>query len=220
MRQKDGTAGSGQKWTLDNLRDGLLYFFEMQGRYPTSQDVDSFDYLPSVRAIQRTYGGIKKLRETVGVGDVLDYTCGATRAFKAREADDRARLYEEEFHKFLTSKIPEIRVHEHKILRPGSAACDFFIYTDEKLGTAIDLFYAQDIFSAQKQINYKAKRYASVTCPCYFIVVGNEAITQKDIDRIIENKKLTIVGDRKVCTEKYFKEHFSSLVKLRPIQQI
>lgn len=220
MRQKDGAAGSGQKWTLENLRDGILYFYETQGRYPTSQDVDSFDYLPSSRAIQRTYGGIKKLRNILKIGDVLNYASGMTRALKAREADERAKIYEEEFHAFLISRMHEIRVHEHKVLRPGSVNCDFFIYTDEKNGIALDLFYAQDLFSAQKQTNYKSKRYASVAFPCYFIIVGNDMIKQKDIEKMIASRKTVLPSSRRVFTEAFFKEYFEALVEIKSLEAI
>ncbi|MCA9342635.1 hypothetical protein KC950_01320 [Candidatus Saccharibacteria bacterium] len=59
-------AGLGQNsWTKDELRAGFEKFKNINGRYPTSHEIDSFPYLPSARSIQRTFGGLVEIRQQV-----------------------------------------------------------------------------------------------------------------------------------------------------------
>ena len=58
--------------TLENLRNGLERFNKEHGHYPTAEEIDSCQYLPSARWIQYKFGGLKKLRNIFGFND-LDY---------------------------------------------------------------------------------------------------------------------------------------------------
>ncbi len=202
-----------KKWSEDNLKDGINYFFDLHGRYPTVKDVDSFEHLPTSRTIQRSFGGMMALRKALGLNGPINFTEGAVRADVAREADLRARKYEEEFYRFATSKVEEMRVHEHKIMRPGNTAADFFIYKNGTEGIVIDLFYARDMHSLGGIVNIKSKKYLSVGHPVYFVLVGNEEITQEMIDKKIKNRKNQLSRHIRVVTERYVKESFFDLLE-------
>jgi len=205
------------KWSLANIKDGLLYFYEINNRYPSSVEIDKFEYLPSSRSIQRTFGGLVNMRKELGLERSHNYTKGAKRSKMAKEADNRARIYEKEFYDFLVSKIPEVRVHEHKIIRPGETASDFFIYTNETSGIFLDLFYAKDITSLAGIVNIKTNKCLNVNCPVYFILMGNDQISQREIDEKMLNKKILLPRHIKVITEGYFKQNFSLFVNLKAI---
>lgn len=206
MKLKPGTSGSGQRWSLENLRDGLQYFFELNNRYPKATEVDAFGYLPSSRAIQRSYGGLVELRTKLGIGGPTHFGRGETRSAIATVAKKRAQDYEEAFYNFLISKITEVRIHEQKVFRPGNVQCDFFIYGLGREGIILDLFYAENLRNLAIIINIKVKRYSTIKSPVYFILVENEAIQQSEIDVLVKSKKNELPNNIHIETEKIFKE--------------
>lgn len=203
---------SDLKWNIDNLKDGFNHFFDVNRRYPTSKEIDTFDYLPTVKTLQRSFGGLVELRKVLGLDTPSDHRTGITRSNVASDADQRAKKYEKEFHAYLISKIPEVRVHEHKIIRPGDTAADFFIYTEDSKGIVIDLFYAMDMHSLGGVINIKYKKYLDVKFPVYFVLVGNNEITQEVIDQKINNRKNQLPNHMSVLTENNFKKSLNSLL--------
>lgn len=215
QKRKIGSISNGQTWSIDNIRDGFEYYKDLYGRYPTSREVDTFDYLPAARSIQRSYGGLVEVRKQLNLSGPVDFTKGEVRSLKASETDKRAKLYEEEFFNFLISKVDQIRVHEHKIIRPGNVASDFFIYNSKNEGIVIDLFYAADIINLLKIINIKYKKYLTVVSPILFIVVGNDSISQISIDKIISNKKFIMPLSMKVLNERTFKSDFEKFIKIK-----
>lgn len=215
QKKKLGFHANGQTWSLYNIKDGLEYFKELHGAYPTSKEIDDFDCLPSARSIQRTFGGLVKVRKQLELDGPLDYTRGKTRSAKAQEADKRAKVYEEKFFNFLSGHFGEMRVHEHKVVRPGDVSCDFFLYTTMNEGVVLDLFYAADIINVSKVINIKYRKYLEVKFPVLFIVVGNDKISQNAIDRMIENRKIPLPDFMKAMSEEYFKANFDKFIKIK-----
>ena len=51
--RKQDPPGIGQptEWSLENLKDGVRYFYELEGHYPSSVEIDNFPYLTSERSI-------------------------------------------------------------------------------------------------------------------------------------------------------------------------
>lgn len=81
----------------------------------------------------------------------------------------------------------------------------------------IDLFYAVDMHSFQGIINIKRKTYTPVHFPIYFILVGNNSISQDEIDALIAKRKIPLQGNIKVLTEKLFKDNFESFISIKEI---
>ncbi|MGC9605684.1 MAG: hypothetical protein ABSF56_02950 [Minisyncoccia bacterium] len=203
---KKKKIGHQQKWTLEEIRQGMEYFKSLNGNYPRIQDFDTFEYLPSARLIQRNFEGISNVRKALSLNTGLNLTMGEHRAAVARRTHSQAVNYEESFYRYLISNIPEVRVHEHKILRPGYICCDFFIYKSDNEGIVIDLFYAQDIKSLGGVVSIKMKRYSSIHSKIYFVLVNNEKIDQKEIDELIRRKDKKLPQNISVMTEKFFKK--------------
>lgn len=191
-------------WTLEQIRDVFKEFKELYGKYPSTLDFDKSDFLPTSRSIQRNFGGVIKLRQALKIDGMQDYTKDEYRSNIAKKTLEQSKKYEDNFY-YLISMIPEIRVHEHKILRPGRICCDFYIYTSEKQGIAVDLFYAQDAYSLSRIIVYKAKRYSSLSLQVYFVLVKNTDINQEKINVIVSNKKNLLPKNIQVLTEDSFK---------------
>jgi len=160
------------------------------------------------------YPDILHVRKKLNLSGQNDYASGEFRSNIAKEGDRRAKEYETEFYYFLVSKMPEMRVHEHRIIRPGNISSDFFVYTSEEDGIVIDLFYAKDLSNAGKIINIKYKRYISVPFLTYFIIMGNASIHQQEIDKKIKNRKSKLPSHIKILTEKTFRDNFKNLVQI------
>lgn len=199
-------TGDQLSWTKQEILAGLQHFYKLNNRYPTALEIDSFEYLPSSRSIQRSFGGLVILRKELIPNSQSDYTQGGYRSAIAKKTWDRAAKYEEEFYNFLTYHFEALTIHEHKIMRPGNISSDFFVYLDERSGIIIDLFYAKDMFSVVGVINIKAKRYARLSYPTYFILVGNNQISLQEISILVGNKKSPLPSHISVDTEAHFKE--------------
>ena len=181
-------------WTTEKIKQGILRFKEETGRLPTAVDYDKCLYLPSARHIQQSLGGLVRLREELEISGPFDFTKGIVRSEIAAKIFKNARNYEEDFYSYLTTILPEVRIHEQKRLRPGNVACDFFIYTTKTKGFAIDLFYADNIDNANKIINIKRKRY------------------DIELDACMGKKKFPLLKHVRVYTEKTFKNSVGELI--------
>lgn len=198
--------GYQSPWTSEQLSAGLEYFKELHGRYPTAHDVDAFDYLPSSRSIQRSYGGLVSLRKILLPNEVTDFTRGAHRSSAAREAIKNSQKFELGFYNVLTKNFAEIAIHEHKVIRPGGVNCDFYIYLKKDSGVVIDIFYAESLKNLVAIVNIKLKRYVLVKQPTYLVIVGNTQIEQSDIDEKVRNRKGALPSHIQLQSEKYFFE--------------
>ncbi len=199
-------------WTEEELRAGFLHFFKLYSHYPTAHEIDDFEFLPSSRSIQRSFGGLKETRRKLGL-PVEDYTKGEYRADKAREGDARARVSEEEFFLFLTKHFEEIAVHEQKVIRPGNVRSDFFIFMNKEEGVVIDVFYANRLKYVSTIVSIKLKTYARLSQPVYFVLVGNDSIAQEEISKLLAGRTTPLPSNIRVVSEAYFKTEVIPLFK-------
>jgi len=209
-------VGAQNRWSEDELLGGFIKFKQEFGHFPSSSEIDSYNFLPSARSIQRSHGGLVFLKKRLlpEYLDEHDLTKGSIRSNKAREADKRAKKYEEEFYEFLCKNFSSIAVHEQKRIRPGDVSCDFYIYNDDSDGTVIDLFYAQDIKTMANVVNLKLKRYGVLSNKIIlFVLVGNANIIQSEIENIIANKNIPLPENIKVMNEQHFKDKEIVLIK-------
>ncbi len=195
-------------WNLENIKEGMEKYKIMYQKYPSTLDFDMVDFLPSSRLVQRNYRGIVKLKQLLHLDDVHDFTKGEYRSKVASAMYKNAVDQEEGFYNYLASKMPEIHIHEHKILRPGHICCDFFVYTSASHGFAIDIFYANDLFNLSRIITNKAKRYSTLgTLPVFFVLVGNSEINQEQVNIMVNNKKDKLLPSIRVYTDEFFKNY-------------
>ncbi len=200
--------GNQPPWTKEQLLAGLLYYRELNGNFPTADEIDLFEYLPSARSIQRSHGGLVALRKQLIPKELSDHTKGEYRSTIAKVGDKRAVKYETDFFNFLINLFAEISIHEHKIIRPGGVECDFFIYLDsnDSTGIVIDLFYAKNLTTLLKIVSIKAKRYTLLKQKVLLILVGNKDLSTGEINKRLRNKTMPLPSNINVVTERYFKE--------------
>lgn len=209
LKKQNKTTGHhhNNEWTISNLEAGFEKFYQENSRYPSSPEIDVFEYLPSSRQIQRMFGGLQNLRKQMQLEhSAPDHHKGNIRSKIAGESMFRASNYEEDYYKFLISKIPEVFVHEHKVIRCGDykTSTDFFIYPpNSNDGLVIDLFYAMDIINLMKQVKIKEPKYNPMPYQIFFISM-NEGISQEVIDMKVANKQTELSKNIKVYNVDYF----------------
>lgn len=199
------------KWTKESIKNSIERFAAENGRYPTARDFDKCIYLPVARYIQRNFGGLANLRLQLVPESPQSFRNGSVRSAVAKKSILRAYDSEFDFYEFLISKFPEVQVHEQKRLRPGNIASDFFVYTTESSGFAIDIFNSSDRFNTIGILNIKSKRYAGLQIPIVFIAIGD--FDQESLNQIQRTKKIPLRPNVHLYTDKYFKENLSSLLK-------
>jgi len=212
---RKATNGIQIPWTKDQLRAGFDHFRKVNNRYPTSHEIDAFDYLPSARSIQRSFNGLVNIRKELFPDEIANFTTGAHRSDIAKRTYANAKHLEEQFYNYLVNEFSEIAIHEHKVIRPGNVNCDFFIYLNENTGIVIDIFYAESIINLINIVNLKMKRYLLISPETYLVVVGNTSINQQNIDLKIRNRKIPVPTNIKIVCEEYFKKQIIPKIKKR-----
>lgn len=198
-------AGNRSLWSNNELLAGFNHYYGLFGHFPSAHEIDTFEYLPSSRSIQRSYGGLVKLRSELLPAEVSNYTKGEHRSSVAKRMYKNGRAYEKDFYEFLITNFYEIAVHEHKLVRPGDVSSDFFIYMTETTGVVIDIFFAASIINLVNVVNIKLKRYILIKQPTYLVIVGNDSITQDMINARVRNRQAPLPEHISIYTEIYFK---------------
>ncbi len=114
LKSQRSPAGPRLVWTKENILDGLTKFFDETNRYPTSFEIDANEFLPSSRQIQRSFGGLPKLRKELGL-KISNYTKGRVRSDLAKALSKRGSMSERYFEKILVDKFGEYFVHVEKL---------------------------------------------------------------------------------------------------------
>jgi hypothetical protein len=140
--------------------EGIKRFIQEHGHEPTAQEVDACDYLPSARQIQRNSGGLRTLRQKMGL-TTIDHTAGTTRIKKAKEVNERANAHEAQLINALFTKHHDSKEFSKTVVRQFAyqqwlpdegyyinISCDVAI-TDrvKEHVTLIDFFYPNDMAS-------------------------------------------------------------------------
>ena len=189
--------------TLDNVRKGLEKFNEEYGHYPTAEEIDSCSYLPSSRQIQKKFGGLKKLRNVLGLKD-LDYRTGNYRQATINKFLQLSVTSERATKEFLDKRYGEICVHEEKKYGEGRNRVDFFVYAKENF--AVEVFNTYSIRNLAKNLNIKLHKFSDFPFKLYFVVTGGD-FSQELIDAFISNKKeLPLPPNMKCLTVEEFKK--------------
>jgi hypothetical protein len=111
----------------DAVKSGFQRFYIEHGHFPTSEEIDSCPYLCSARHIQRIYGGLRKLRESLGL-DIIDYGKGKHSIDNWKRVSKLSLETEHLVKRFLIETYGEICVHEEKQYGNLRQRMDFFVY--------------------------------------------------------------------------------------------
>jgi len=202
-------------WTNEELLAGFNHFLELYGHYPSSHEIDEFPYLPSARSIQRTHGGLIKLRQTLIPEEHPSLASGVYRSIVAKRMWVNGRDLEDKFYKQLVSNFKQISVHEHRLIRPAGVSSDFFIYLSETDGAVIDIFYAHSMRNLVNIVNIKLKRYLLIDKETYLVVVGNSGIEHESLLSKMQNKRIPLPSHVQIVSEQYFFDVIMPKLKAR-----
>lgn len=190
-------------WSLDNIIEGFKMFKAKFGYYPIKdQDFAKVEYLPNIKTIQRKFGGIKKIRLSLGLENT-DFSKGNYRSAIASKIGERGFVEEEKLYKHLVDVFYEPFVHNQsriKISGFGSSVnVDFLVfYKNGKF--AIDVYYPDSNirdFSNNTSAKYRAYKNFPAQINL-FLVVANSFFTQKEVKKFLQNKS---TRDKKVEVE-------------------
>lgn len=217
MALRTQRAGNQKPWTLEELKTGLEHFYKEHGRYPTTQEIDAYPYLPSSRSVQRRFSGALGLRKELGLTGQHDFRTGEHSAKRARTINRRAHKIEQDIYEFLAAKFGKEFVHrEYFFTDDRRTRADFFVY-DSKNGFCVDVFYPRDRHNLIGCINSKLKKYRSEYMRQYPVIFlqMNPNLSQEKLNEIIENKKHKLGEGQSLMSFQSFKEFSKSRKSLR-----
>lgn len=173
-------------WTEEKIKVGFEQFLLEHGHIPSAHEIDLTHYLPSSRFIQIRFGGLEKLRHSLGYTDT-HLGKGAFRSEIANMSNHRGRESELALEKILRDTFGDVFVHTERMFSTLKNRVDFYVYTpDGNFG--VDVFYTNHMKSLQCNVNIKMSKYTNFTEPMYF-VVANKELSQEDLDHYTKHKK-------------------------------
>jgi hypothetical protein len=205
-------TGDYQPWTLENIADGFKKFFADEGRYPTADEVDAFDFLPTSRQIQRAFGGLRELRAKLNL-HILDYGCGESRSKIAHEVNFRSNLGEREIERSLIEKFGEYFVHVEKLIKKGKSRADFVVYA-KNYTFAVDVFHPRSLLNLKKIVNIKQDKYESISWDVYLVNLNPDNITDDSLAQAVQNKDKKLSSRIILINRKKFIQFISTLTPL------
>lgn len=159
-------------WKLQDLKEGIDRFYKENGRFPTVNDVDQINYLPSARWIQMKFGGMVEVRKVLGYQDV-HLGAGAYRTEIAKKVNQEGLKYEHEIESFLINKFGEPFVHVQKRVGTKRARLDFYVYSVSK-NFGVDVTSVTGSFrNLQTNINVKIPKYGDLQIELFIVVNGD-----------------------------------------------
>jgi hypothetical protein len=190
MSLRTQRAGKQIPWKLEELSAGLEKFYEENGRYPTAPEVDVYPYLPSARSIERRFGGMIGLRQTLNLDSQTDFRRGKHSSDRAHLINARAHKTEQKVYEYLIGKFGREFVHrEYFFLDDKRTRADFFVY-DRQGGFCLDVFYPANRRNVSGCLNSKLNKYNSEQMKKYPVIFlqMNDEISQGILDDLKENK--------------------------------
>lgn len=197
-------------WSLERIKAGLQRFYTEYGHYPVATEIDNCEYLPSSRQIQRKYGGLPALRETLKLGGQLDYTKGEHSSIRATNIGKRAHQIEHKVYTYLVQRFGRPYVHrEYFFTDDKRTRADFYVY-GKKGNFMVDVFYPKDKHNMIGCLTNKFKTYqaiAKVTADKVIFLMMNDEISEGDIQAHLMRRKNQFYPHQKVMTYAQFMEY-------------
>lgn len=182
-------------WTKEKIHKAFERYIREHGRLPTALEVDTTDYLPSSRHIQREFGGLKMFRASLGYPD-SNFAAGTYRSKIAHRVNHRGRTSELELEDQLRDRFGEVFVHTEKVFSDRKTRVDFYVYTPEG-NFGIDIFYPDNMRTLQSNLNIKMKKYDDFSDTLFYVIANNE-IDQTILDKFLTTKKIPLPKNHKL----------------------
>jgi hypothetical protein len=199
------------KWTVEKVSEGFKLFFNEYGKYPTANEIDDYEFLPTSRQIQRSFGGLISLRKIIGL-PIEDYASGSERSKVAQYLNRRGRSCEYTVLDLLQRNFKEHFIH---IERPVNVnfnmnskdRFDFYVYANP-VNFAIDVFATRDIRCFIKVMNIKEKKYKNVATrgDCLYFVYFSSYDLKSKINGWLSRKRASLPDNWKILNFDQFKE--------------
>lgn len=195
-RQEKSNLGLEKSpWTLEQIEAGLKKFFEENGRYPTATEIDQYEYLPSTRTLERSFGGLVGVREKLKLGKEFDFRKGSHSSKRAYTINERSNRLEAQVYAYLKVKFGQEFVHrEYLFTDDARTRADFFVYDNNK-GFCVDVFYPSSLRNLALCVNSKLNKYNGTAELLRFPVIFlqmNDSIKGEEIARMVKRKKESI----------------------------
>lgn len=209
--------GKQKGWSFEDLKKGFEQFYKINRRYPTSHEVDEFEFLPSARSIQRRFGGLVELRKSLELKGSDDFRTGTHSSQRAKKIAQRAHRLEKEVYDYLIGVFGIEFVHrEYFFTDDRRTRTDFFIYN--KSGNfSVDVFYPSNRHNLLGCLNSKMGTYSSepmLQYPVIFLQM-NDDISQDEIHDILKKKKNKLLKYQNLMNLKEFKRFCSKKTALK-----
>jgi len=204
LRQK--RIGNQERWKREEIEAGFKHFFTEFGRYPTANEIDFYPYLPSVRTIERSFGGLVSFRKATKQEGQNDYRKGVHSSNRALLIGKKSRETETKIYNELVKKFGVEFVHrEYLFTYDARTRADFFVYTANG-NFCVDVFFPSDIRNFIGCINSKIGKYAKPDTKHYPIILLNlnDAIDELRIESYLRNRKTSIPPNIMIMTHKAF----------------
>jgi hypothetical protein len=198
--------------SIEKLKTEFDVFYKEHNRYPTSGDINLyFDF--SAKTVGRKYGGMKKLREVLGL-EVIDYTTGNERSKKALDSYKISLVEQKKIYKKLLKIFNEYHIHRECPFGDSSRQrSDFKIF--HKGGSFyVDVYYAENYANMGGCINAKLKKYDPNVIWGDIILINTNHKLDNLKDKIIQKKKNPLPKNVKLMTENEFIEYCKQLEKI------
>lgn len=211
MAIRNSQMGNQDAWSRDDVVDGIKKFLEENKRFPKAVEFKSCPYLPTVRSIQRTFGGLIHLKKELGVTENYhsgEYRSAIAKKINLRGQDDERRLGTE-----LENIFGEVCVHYQGLAGSKKERFDFVVFhTKGRFG--VDTFFPSDVINLGIIVGNKQKKYLLFSGPIFFVVM-NEEITEDQILQILEKKDNQLRENISVLTHREFLKRMGDYQRLR-----
>lgn len=189
MRQQK--EGKQKRWEIKDLKSGFEKFYAVYGHYPTSREIDAFEFLPSARSIQRRFDGLVRVRERLGLDTSFDLRTGEHSSKRAKRINARAHTLEKKVYDYLVNKFGIEFVHrEHFFTDDRRTRTDFFIYCKNE-NFSVDVFFPHDRYNFIGCLNSKMRTYKDIAMLQYPVIFlqMNDSIPVQEMSEILAWKK-------------------------------
>lgn len=201
-------------WSLDNVLCGFKEYFRINGHWPTYEEIAVTEYQPTVRSIQRSFGGLKKIREALGI-ELLDHRTGDTRrsvteVILKQAWDDEGKMLD-----ILEKRFGETFVHFQRAVRMSDYRINVDFLVFHKNGKfAVDVFFPKaDKNHYINNIGAKLRVYKEFPYLVY-LVITNPDISQLQLDNYLKTTQYKIKENIKLVRKEVF---LNEILKYQPL---
>jgi hypothetical protein len=199
-------------WNSASIKEGFLKFFKQHGYYPTATEVDTCEYLPAARTIERRFGGLVAFRKDLHIGSQTDFRFGEHSSKRALTINTRAHKVEKEVYEYLVKRFGTQFVHrEYFFTDDKRTRADFFVFDTAK-GFCVDVFFALSFRNVSGCLNSKLGKYQSEYMRHYPVIFlqMNAEIVQEKLDLLVQHKKRRVPNGQTLMSWGTFKRFCES----------